>query len=76
MLETIKNVFLGFIDLVTSLIDFVVGFIQDIVYVVQLTASFVVKIPQLLSWLPSSIVTLFVILFAIVVIYKILGREG
>lgn len=76
MLETIKEVFLGFIDVVTSLVDFVIGFIKDIVYVVKLTGGFVAKIPQLFSWLPGSVVALFVVLFAVVVIYKILGREG
>lgn len=76
MLETIKNAFLGFINLITSLVDFVVGIIKDIVYVVKLTGSFVAKIPQLFSWLPAPVIALFVTIFAIVVIYKILGREG
>lgn len=76
MLETIKNAFLGFINLITSLVDFVVGLIKDIVYVVKLTGGFVAKIPQLFSWLPAPVVALFITLFAIVVIYKILGREG
>lgn len=76
MLETIKDIFVGFVNTVTSLVDFVVGIIQDIVYVVKLTAGFVAKIPQLFSWLPAPVIALFVTLFAIVVIYKILGREG
>lgn len=76
MLETIKNVFLGFINLITSLVDFVVGLIKDIVYVVKLTGGFVAKIPRLFSWLPAPVIALFVTLFAVVVIYKILGREG
>lgn len=76
MLETIKNIFMGFVNMVTSLVDFVVGIFQDIVYVVKLTGGFVAKIPTLFSWLPAPVVALFVTLFAIVVIYKVLGREG
>ena len=76
MLGTIKDLLVGFANTVKSLVDFVVGIIEDIVYVVKLTGGFVAKIPQLFSWLPTPVVALFVTLFAIVVIYKILGREG
>lgn len=76
MLKTIADFFLGIVDVITSLIDFVVGLIQDIAYVVKLTGSFVIKIPLYFGWLPSSVVAIVVTIFAIVVIYKILGREG
>lgn len=76
MLSAIKDVLFGFVDMVTSLVDFVIGLVKDIVYVVKLTASFVLKIPKLFGWLPGSVVALIVTLFAVVVIYKVLGREG
>lgn len=76
MLDSIKDFFLSLGNITTSLVDFVVGLIEDIVYVVKLCGSFVLKIPQLFSWLPAPVVALIVILFAVVVIYKILGREG
>lgn len=76
MLETIKNFFLGMANVITSLIDFVVGFVEDIVYVVKLCASFVAKIPQLFSWLPSGVLAIIVLTFSVVVIYKVMGREG
>lgn len=76
MLNTIKEFFVGMIDVISSLIDFVVGFIEDIVYVVTLCGQFVIKIPSYFSWLPDVAVTLIVTTFGIVVIYKILGREG
>lgn len=76
MLETIKNFFVGIADVITSLIDFVIGFIEDIVYVVKLCGTFVAKIPLLFSWLPQEAVALVVIIFGVVVIYKVLGREG
>lgn len=76
MLRTIENFFVTIADVITSLVDFVVGMIEDLVYVVTLCGSFVLKIPTLFSWLPSEAVALIVTIFAIVVIYKILGREG
>lgn len=76
MLETLKNFFLGLADVISSLIDFVIGLVEDIVYVVKLTGSFVVKVPDYFSWLPVPVVASIVTIFAIVVVYKILGREG
>ena len=76
MLETIKDFFVTFMGIVTALVDFVIGFVEDIVYVVQLTADFVAKIPYYFVWLPDVCVSLIVAIFAVVVIYKVLGREG
>ena len=76
MLNTIKDFFLGLADVISSLVDFVINLIQDIVYVVKLCGSFVVKIPAYFLWLFSSVFVLIITIFSIVVIYKILGREG
>lgn len=76
MLESIKNFLFSIGNVITSLVDFVVGFIEDIVYVVKLCASFVAKIPLLFSWLPAPALALIIIIFSVVVIYKVLGREG
>lgn len=76
MLETIKDFFLSLADVITSLVDFFIGMITDLVYVVKLCGSFVLKIPTLFSWLPAPAVAIILSIFAVVVIYKILGREG
>lgn len=57
-------------------IQYLVDFMSDIAYVIRLTGEFVADIPQYFSWLPSQIVAIIVSLFGIVVIYKIIGREG
>lgn len=64
------------VDFIRGLIDFVVNLVQDLIYVVQLLAETVVKLPSYFGWLPAGVVALLVTIFAIVVIYKILGREG
>ena len=76
MLKTIADFFTNIADVVTSLIDFVVGTVKDLVYVVKLCNEFVMKIPLYFSWLPTAVISVIISIFAIVVIYKILGREG
>lgn len=60
----------------SSVYDFVIGIFEDIVYVIRLTAHFVAKIPDYFDWLPPECLALIVAIFAVVVIYKVLGREG
>lgn len=56
--------------------DFLKQFSEDIVYVIKLTAEFVLDIPEYFSWLPTPILSVIVTAFGVVVIYKIIGREG
>lgn len=72
----IIDFFTGLFDIIVSLVDFVISFIQDIIYVIQLTGTFVTQIPNYFGWLPSAFVSVIVSIFAIVVVYKVLGREG
>lgn len=76
MLETIKDFFVSIGDFFVSIYEFVIGFFRDIAYVIKLTGEFVLKIPEYFDWLPTEVVALIVVIFGIVVIYKVLGREG
>lgn len=76
MLQKIGDFLQGIWDAIITVIEFVVDFIKDIIYIVQLVGETVLKIPEYIGWLPTYITTSLVVLFAIVVIYKILGREG
>lgn len=60
---------------ILAIVDFVGGFIEDVLYLVQITAEFVAQIPDYLSFLPAELLALITTIFAVVVIYKILGRE-
>ena len=66
----------SFGDAVIAVFDFVIGFFQDLLYIIELTGSTLAKVPDYFSWLPSEVVSLIIVLISIVVIYKILGREG
>lgn len=63
-------------NFIADAFDFLLDLIADIVYMIELTAKSVSKIPDYFDWLPASIVGMIVAIFAIVVIYKVLGREG
>ena len=56
-------------------IDFVVSFFEDLVYIIQLTGRFLAQLTSFFSWLPSSVVSGLLTTFAIVVVYKIAGRD-
>lgn len=66
----------GLVDIVGSLVDFVIGLISDLVYLVQITAKAVASIPSYFSWVPPQALALLLSIFAVVVLYKLLGREG
>lgn len=75
-MRAIIGFFSGLVDIIGSLVDFVIGLVDDLVYLVQLTAKAVGSIPSYFSWVPSPVLALLVSVFAVVVLYKILGREG
>lgn len=66
----------GFVETITSVVDFVIGFFDDIVYLISITGQVLVQIPAYFSWLPGELIALLGVLLALIVLYKILGREG
>lgn len=76
MLQEIRDILVSIGDFFKTVIDFVISFFQDLVYMVKLVGQTVEDIPQYFNWLPGSLVTLILAILAVVVIYKILGREG
>lgn len=72
MIKALKGIF----DLISSVVSFIIGFFQDLVYMISLLGKFIISLPSYLSWLPSTFITAITLIFTIVVIYKVLGREG
>lgn len=63
-------------DAILTAFDFLKSFFDNTVYVIGLTGEFVSQIPSYFSWLPAPVLSLIVTSFGVVVVYKILGREG
>lgn len=74
-MQAIIDFFSGLVDFLSSIIDFVIGFFEDLVYVIALMGKFVLDIPGYFSWLPSVAISLLVTIFSIVVIYMVLNRK-
>lgn len=68
-LQTIADFFIAIFNIVMSLV-------QDIINMVKMLGEFIVSIPDLFSWLPAEVVAIIVTIFGVVVMYKVLGREG
>lgn len=72
----IVKFFEGFATAISAIINFVVDMVADLLYIIKLTGQFLVNIPSYFSWLPAPVLAVIVSIFGIVVIYKIMGREG
>lgn len=68
-LQTIADFFVAIFEIVMSLV-------RDIIEMVKMLGDFVVQIPDLFDWLPPAVIGTIVTIFGVVVIYKIIGREG
>lgn len=75
-MDAIISFFSGIADGALALVEFMLSMVEDVLFVVQLTGEFVTKIPSYIDWLPTEVVAIVVSLFGVVVVYKILGREG
>lgn len=74
-MQAILDMFTGFFDVIGKIIDFVVDFFMDLVFVITTLGQFIIEIPGYFVWLPAEIIALIVTIFSIVVIYMILGRK-
>ena len=74
-MSVIKDFFLSIGSVIKSLVDIVIDFVKDTVYVVKLSKDFLERIPELFSFMPVKILSIITLIFSIVVIYKVLGRD-
>ena len=75
-MQEIIKFFTGISSAITSWYSFLLQFYKDLVFVIQLTAKFLTELPQYFSWLPGELLAIVVTCLGIVVVYKIMGREG
>lgn len=75
-MDAILQFFAGIGNAITAIFDFIFSMVGDLVYLVGLTGKFLAHVPSYFSWLPPQLLAILVSLFAIVVLYKVFGREG
>lgn len=74
-MQAILDMFTGFFEVVGKVISFVTDFFMDLAFVIRTLGQFVLEIPGYFVWLPAEIIAIIVTIFAVVVIYMILGRK-
>lgn len=74
-MQAIINIITGFFDIVKSVVDFVISFFADVVYIVKTLGQFIVKAPLLFGFLPPAVLGIFVVGLSVVIIYKVVGRD-
>lgn len=62
--------------MISFIIDLIVDFVSDIIQVIKIVFDAFSYLPEFLSWLPGTVLTIVSALFTVVLLYKILGREG
>lgn len=75
MLSTIKDFIVGIGDMLMTAWKFVIGIFEDIAYLIKLLHEFVTDIPSYFSWLPAEVVALIVIIFGVVIVLRVIGRD-
>lgn len=75
MLESIYKGIKSIVKFFEAIVDFVIDFFEDLVYVIELVGETVKDIPSYLDFFPPVIVTGVLALVGVAVVFKILGRE-
>lgn len=62
-------------EVITGVIDFVITFVMDLIYIIQVIGSVLAQIPSFFSWFPPELSTILVLGVSIAAIFKIAGRS-
>lgn len=75
-MNAILNFFEGIGNVILAVIEFVISFFGDLVWIVRTLLWALGQIPSLIIWIPGPIQSVILVGFSVVIIYKIMGREG
>lgn len=75
-MDAVVSFFKGIGSAIVAVFDFIISFFGDLIYIIRLLGNLLANIPSLFSWMPDQLSALLITLVSIVIIYKILGREG
>lgn len=75
-MDAIIKFFTGIGNAITSIIDFVISFFGDFLSLLQLLAIVPQYVIDSFRWIPGELLVMAGLIISIVILYKILGREG
>lgn len=74
-MQAIVNIFTSIFDVIKSVVDFIISFFSDIVFIVKTLGQFVIKAPLLFGFLPPAVLGIFLVGITVIIIYKVVGRD-
>lgn len=76
MIDFITNTLKNIADFFVSVWNFIINLFREIGYMVKFLGEIVATIPSYFTWLPPTVLVLLLLVVSIIVIYKVIGREG
>lgn len=73
---TILEFLSGIGDAITTAFDFIINLFKDFISFLKLITMVPDYLVTAISWIPNRYMFGFLLLFSVVILYKILGREG
>lgn len=74
-MQNLINIFTSLFDIIKGIVDFIIGFFQDIVFIVKTLGQFIIKAPLMFGFLPPAVLAIFLVGITVVIIYKVVGRD-
>jgi len=75
MLQGIFDLLKSIGEFFSNIVNFVIRLVQDLIYVVELMGQVIIKIPDYIGFLPSAVISVFLVALTVIVVYKIIGRD-
>lgn len=75
-MQAIVDFLSGIGNAIVSIFDFVIALFRDFITFLKLLTLVPSYLESFLSWIPSEFTVLLLLLFSVVILYKILGRDG
>lgn len=72
----IQEFLAGIGNAITTFFDFCISYLQDFMDLLVLLSEVPQFVGTIISWFPNSLLTLCGLFMTVVILYKILGREG
>ena len=76
MLLNIVKFFSSLGDVISAFFDYLITCFSELISVIEYSLHSLDQIPIAFSWLPTDVVNIIFVIFGIVIVYKIAGREG
>mgnify|MGYP003308653132 CR=1 FL=1 len=75
-MQVIIDFICGMAEAIITVFSYLLETVVGLANVIKMLLYFVPKIPRYFRWMPAECLSLVTAIFGVVVIYKIIGREG